>query len=100
MSHPITLSEAAREDIGEAAEWYRVRANRLAREFLADVEACLDGLVQFPLRHPMSHLDVRRTRLRRFPYMVLYVVRGECVRVIGCIHMHRDPRRWQGRIPY
>jgi plasmid stabilization system protein ParE len=76
MSHPIVLSEAAREDIGMAAEWYRAHADRLARAFLADVENCLDALEQFPMRHPVSHLDVRRARLRRFPYMVLYVPGG------------------------
>jgi plasmid stabilization system protein ParE len=97
MTLPVILSEIAREDIEAAADWYRARADRLAHEFLADLERCLDGLERFPNRHPVSHLDVRRARLVRFPYTVVYVVRRKRVQVIGCFHLHRDPRRWLSR---
>ena len=97
MRHPIVLSEAARQDIGRAAGWYLARAERLAREFLVALGDFLEDLESFPRRHPVSHLDVRRGRLRRFPYMVLYVLRRDRVHVIGCIHLHRDPRLWRAR---
>lgn len=97
MRDPIVLSEAAREDIGRAVRWYRERSERLAREFLADVESCLEGLSALPMRHPISHRDVRRARLRRFPYMVLYTIRRERVHAFGVFHLHPDPRQWMAR---
>jgi plasmid stabilization system protein ParE len=41
--------------------------------------------------------DIRRTRLRRFPYSVFYVALPDVTSIIAVMHDRRDPRRWQAR---
>lgn len=48
-----------------------------------------------PLLYQQVVTDVRRVVLRRFPYGLFYVVDGDTVSVLACLHLHRDPERWQ-----
>lgn len=41
--------------------------------------------------------EVRRAKLRWFPYLVYYRVLSDRVEVIGVLHGSRDPGVWQGR---
>jgi len=50
-----------------------------------------------PERFPIALGDIRKARVRRFPYVVYYVVLPEVITVIAIIHGRRDPQRWQGR---
>jgi len=97
VSRPIVLTEDAREDIEDARAWYRRQSNVLARDFSRSLRACLEGIEQFPERHTSVHRNIRRALLQRFPYMILYVRLGDVTAVIGCFHMHRNPRDWQLR---
>jgi hypothetical protein len=45
--------------------------------------------------HPQSsplYGKVRRARLPRFPYSLLYSTRGEAIRILGLMHDRRGPR--------
>ena len=42
-------------------------------------------------------LDVRCCRPRRFPYVVYYRARTDCVEVLAVMHVRRDPSSWQSR---
>ncbi len=50
-----------------------------------------------PQLYPLIVSDIRRTRLRRFPYSLFYVIDNELVVTIACMHARRHPRRWQAR---
>jgi plasmid stabilization system protein ParE len=97
VSRPIVLTEEARKDIEDARIWYLRRSDVLGRDFVRSLRLCLDGIEQFPERHPIVHRNIRRALMRRFPYMVLYVPLGDASAVIGCLHIRRDPRDWQAR---
>ena len=42
--------------------------------------------------------DVRRARLRTFPYGLFFRVVDDGVFVIACFHSSRDPRVWRRRV--
>lgn len=46
---------------------------------------------------PGSH-DIRRHRLRRFPYAVIYLCLPDEVLVIAMAHLHRRPLYWLDRL--
>jgi hypothetical protein len=41
---------------------------------------------------------VRQALVRRFPYVVCFLIEAERISVIAVIHGRRNPRVWQSRI--
>jgi hypothetical protein len=44
------------------------------------------------------YADIRRARLRRFPYGIYFKIEGDDIFVIACFHAARDPTNWQDRV--
>jgi plasmid stabilization system protein ParE len=61
----------------------------------ADLRAALDLVDVFPFLGAAVFEDYRHVPLRVFPYMVVYRVVGEAVRVLAVVHTRRDPTRIQ-----
>lgn len=97
MTPRLFVRDDAAVDIEDAAEWYEGRRAGLGGEFLRAVRAALAGIAREPLRFPTARGEVRRARVRRFPYIVFFVPEQERVVVHAVLHAHRDPRVWQER---
>jgi hypothetical protein len=55
-------------------------------------------LEQYPRAwHPLGG-GIRRCRLSRFPYAVIYAPEPEEILVIAIMHMHRRPGYWRDRL--
>jgi plasmid stabilization system protein ParE len=97
MTLPITFHRAARKEFDEAIDWYESQRVGLGDEFEEQVQAVLDRIAALPELHQCVLNDIRRTVVRRFPYLVYYRVKGNCIRVISVFHARRNPTIWQRR---
>jgi len=95
--HPVVFGSAARADILEAVDWYRARAPSLAERFVAEIDAAVTRMAANPQQFPVVFRDVRRARLRRFPYGLFFRIEDAGIFVLACFHGSRDPRRWAAR---
>ena len=93
----LLVRRAARLEIQEAANWYDDRVAGLGAGVVEEVDTCFESIRSAPRRYPIVHREIRRALLKRFPYAVYFVLRAESVIIIGCMHTHRDPKRWQRR---
>jgi toxin ParE1/3/4 len=93
----VLFSPAARAEMFDALAWYDARVEGLGDRFIAEVDAALDRIVTNERQFPVVLADIRRARLRRFPYALFFRVVEDTVQVIGCFHGSRDPRRWRRR---
>lgn len=59
------------------------------------MDEVLARIAAFPGLYAVALRDVRRAKLRRFPYRVL----ADRAEVLAVLHGSRDPRVWQGRVP-
>lgn len=83
----------------DAQEWYESKVPGLGRRFRAAVASVIDSIVVNPRLFPVVHRTVRRAPLRRFPYMLMFVIEpDDRVTVIACFHGSRDPLHWQERV--
>jgi toxin ParE1/3/4 len=98
MTSRLVVRSAAEADIAEAALWYEQRASGLGVDFLRAVDVALAEIQRMPERFPAVHLQCRRALLRRFPWAVFFVATAELISVVGCMHVRRDPRRWEERV--
>ena len=86
-------------DLIEAIAWFERRSTGLGDRFRAAVDARFDDIERDPELFPRAFddLDFRFVRVRRFPYVVLFQVRGEFVFVLGVFHSASDPTKWRER---
>lgn len=96
MNPPVILSPAADREFEEATIWYEQKAG-LGTVFVERVQEALDRIGQLPELHAMVYQDIRRARVQRFPYSVLYRVLPDQVEVIALFHNKRNPKVWQSR---
>jgi toxin ParE1/3/4 len=89
---------AARLEVIEAQDWYEREASGLGRRFRDEVDFQVGNIAAHPLRFPEILDDVRRARLRRFPYGLFFRPLQDAIYVVACFHSSRDPVIWQSRI--
>jgi hypothetical protein len=66
-------------------------------KFISAVDVTPSALRQNPFQYQIVSGQLRRAKLRRFPYGLLYVVSDRQVTVVSCVHGRRDPKIWQER---
>ena len=75
----VVFGPAARTEVIEASDWYAVHSAALAARFIADVDVAAGRIGESPLMFPFVFRDVRRARLRRFPYSLFFRIEAEAV---------------------
>jgi plasmid stabilization system protein ParE len=90
-------SEAERELTDTAAYYAREGDRELGLAFIAEVERALDLLCSRPQLGAPWRQDRRRFPLRRFPYSIIYYVKGDELRVVALAHHRRRPGYWADR---
>ncbi|MBL6707635.1 MAG: type II toxin-antitoxin system RelE/ParE family toxin [Planctomycetaceae bacterium] len=91
----LHIWRAAEEELAEAALWYEKQREGLGSEFLEEGERCMQGLLMDPARFPLLETvpvdrSIRRSRLNRFPYVIVFETLSDTVVVLAVAHLHRD----------
>ena len=92
------LAPAAAE-LHEAVAWYDEQAPGLSERFLDEMEAARKLIMAHPNAWHLLGNGVRRYRLERFPYGLIYVVEGDEIVILAVAHLHREPTYWESRVP-
>ncbi len=94
----IRLLEPAQAELDEAIAWYAEQAPGLGDAFLIEALKSIKLIEQFPQAwHPLTP-QIRRCRLKRFPYSVVYTLDGSEILVLAVAHQHRKPNYWRSRL--
>jgi plasmid stabilization system protein ParE len=93
----VRLLAPAAAELDEARAWYAAQAPGLDRRFIHELISAGKRIVERPHAWPVLGDGVRRFRLGRFPYGLIYVVKGDEIVVLAVAHLHRKPNYWRGR---
>ena len=94
----VRLLESAQVELDDAIAWYASQAPGLGDAFLIETLKTLKLIEQYPKAwHPLTQ-QVRRCRLRRFPYSVINAQEGSDLLVLAVAHQHRKPGYWRARL--
>jgi len=97
VSYNLEIRPDALSDIAEAANWYDEREPGLGVEFVRAIREAIGSLSLNPLAHRLRRRNVRWFRLQRFPYRIVYQVKGSLVIIIAVLHSARHERSWKER---
>ncbi|MDR1188003.1 MAG: type II toxin-antitoxin system RelE/ParE family toxin [Bifidobacteriaceae bacterium] len=82
---------AVAEDLASAADYYRRTSSDLPSRLRGDFHQTINLLAAFPYLGRGTFDDYRHVSLRVFPYIVLYRITDDSVRVLAVAHARRDP---------
>ena len=89
--HPLAADEA------QAAErWYRERNETASGRLQRELDRAIERISERPETRSLYLSNTRRV-LRRFPFFVVYRVRGGDLEIIAVAHAHRRPGYWRAR---
>lgn len=84
----------------EQVQYYRARGGRLGDRFASEVRSAIRRILQTPERWRVLEEDVRRCRVRVFPFTVLYTIERDFILIIAVMHDKREPGYWRYRLGF
>jgi plasmid stabilization system protein ParE len=97
MSRALVLRRIAAEEFDDSIAWYDRQGAGLGREFRATIEDHLRQITDNPERFPRVRRNVRRAVVRRFPFVIHFLVEADQIVVLSVFHTSRDPGRLKSR---
>ena len=90
---------AAEAEHLETVAYYESKRAGLGASYLADFEQLLNEIVRNPQRSPIEQQpEIRRRRMDKFPFTILYREASKQVQVLAVSHHRRRPNYWLGRV--
>lgn len=81
-----------------AVKYYDHQDEGLADRFALLVETTVDRLLINPERRRCFYRECRKVKAEKFPYLVIYRVKGELLQIIAVAHTSRRPGYWKNRL--
>lgn len=94
---PVRFHPLAEQEALAAFRWYEERNALVAEIFIIELDAAMGLIAESPRRWPRIRGRYRRFVLARFPFNIVYILRGEFVEVVALAHHRRRPGYWAGR---
>lgn len=99
MSLPLVVRPLAEQDLIDAQKWYEEQRPGLGNDFRIATGSLISRILERPHLYPEVYRNVRRAVMRRFPYLLYYILTNDEVVVIGCLHSKRNPALLRSRVP-
>jgi hypothetical protein len=92
------LRPEARGELNDATFYYERLREDLGDEFLEDFLLGITEIEEAPMRWPETEPGIRRFRLSRFPYALVYQILSESIEIIAVAHQARREGYWRDRL--
>jgi toxin ParE1/3/4 len=94
LKRRVIVHPEARDELAEAAAWYRRKSPAVAASFKAAVRQTLRSISEWPAGSPKISDRVRRALTSTFPYAVFYSDESEEIVILAIRHQAQDPKSW------
>ena len=95
---PVRFHPAAAQEAEEAYDWYAARNPAAAHGFREELRRAVEAVAENPGTWPRYRNRARRYVFPRFPFNLVYVLRGDEVEVVAVAHGRRRPGYWRSRV--
>ncbi len=87
----------AEAEFDASVDYYEECEPGLGLEFAEEVFGAIARILEFPNAWPPFTEHKRRCLLNRFPYALVYDIRGDRVRILAVANFARHPGYWKNR---
>ena len=97
MTRGFTIQPEAADEANAAFNWYENQQPGLGGEFYRELTRGFEFILENPLVSRVAYRGLRKRKLNRFPYLVVYQVADDEVSVVSVFHGSRNPAVWKRR---
>jgi len=87
----------AEAEFNQAIEYYEQHQSGLGLQFVGEVYATIARIEEYPDAWTPMSKNTRRCLTNRFPYGVIYQIKGDILRIIAIASLQRRPGYWKKR---
>lgn len=103
MKKKIIVLDQAEEELFEAEDWYESQKEGLGPAFRSAIDEAMGLLVENPVPATAampsdSPTELRRVFVKRFPFSVVFMERGDELWILAFAHHRRRPGYWRDRL--
>jgi toxin ParE1/3/4 len=98
MTLPVVFRSEAAFDVLETRDYYERQRSTLGDQFVDALNEIVTLIATEPELFAIVLRTVRRTKVRRFPYVVYYRILTDRIEIIAVMHGNRHPRNWKRRV--
>lgn len=81
----------AEKELQQAIIYYEKQLKGLGKQFSNEIDSALHLIQLFPSSWSKVDHNIRKCIIKRFPYLILYVIEKDKLIVSAVAHQHRDP---------
>ena len=96
MNHYFEVN--AQREFDDSIEYYDRISPQLGSELIEAVERLIAQILSFPKACPEVLISIRRCRLKRFPYGLVYRLGKDAIEILAVMHFSREPNYWVDRL--
>ena len=90
--------EPAQAELAEAIAYYDSQEPGLGSRFAEEIKRAIGRVLQYPEAWSPLSKRTRRCLVNKFPYGIIYQMRGDVLLIIAVMHLHREPRTWTSKL--
>jgi hypothetical protein len=79
-------------EFADAVMCYNTQRDGLGEEFAEEVQRTIARIIEYPEAWSSLSRRTRRCPMNRFPYGIMYQLRGNTLLIIAVMHLHRAPQ--------
>ncbi len=99
MSYVFVNRPVVKDDILDAADYYKKISPALAKQFLLRLREARKYIADKPLGFQVKYKNVRTLLLKQFPYHIHYLINDDKKQIIilAIIHAYKNPKDYSSR---
>jgi hypothetical protein len=90
MKYVLTIAPEALDDMQQGIDYYNGQQKGLGKRFVIAVNATLANIKKMPLAASIAYSDARYKVVGKFPYIVLYKIRGNIISISRVFNTHQQ----------
>lgn len=83
----------AETEISAAAKWYELQQHGLGNRFIDELENLVYYIGLNPALFPQKYKQVRQAPMKRFPYVILFIVEQKQVFITSVFNCRQNPKK-------
>ena len=97
MNRGFVLRRIAEKEFDDSIAWYENEREGLGQEFRATIEEYFQRIADNPEWFPGVRGEVRRAVVRRFPFVIHFLIEKERIVILSVFHTSREPEQLKYR---
>ncbi|MBU6410635.1 MAG: type II toxin-antitoxin system RelE/ParE family toxin [Verrucomicrobia bacterium] len=97
MNRRFVLRRVAEQEFEHSIAWYENQRKSLGQKFRSTIEDYFQQIADHPEWFTKVRGEVRRAVVRRFPFVIHFLVEKEGIVILSVFHTSRDPEQLKYR---